>query len=1308
MASFWDTTESAPSKGNFWGSAPTGTTPVVKATPQPTPSPSKLKDVAKLTAATIFPGLSPILHPADTLKSVLGIKDNSKLGIAYNTVTGLPEAALGVAKDIGQGIARSVGTVGITAGNLPTQIANKTLLRNNPQPLPFEDTIPTDQNKFTSAVFGGKPIRTLSSASQNAADEANKLASTIAGREVKPIGKLGGAGFAVGGILMDLSGFGGGKGVKAFTNEVPEAFLRTVAREKSPQVLEDTLKSIGLDDVRSKTLAEQLAPTRNVDEVKKVLVDFGDGSKQTPEVINYLKERKAMTDELISQLEDQLSFHPGKTLQRLISRKEGQFMDPLNPDLAKTPSQAQRIIDRTKKAFSVSENALQDTKFHDQFDNPDVIRQQIDEYNQLKQNLEDLKAGKKDLNASIKDEKQNLPTPTRESSTEPHLKFDENGRKLAYTPRQQAIVDARKGLPTPSQIDTTTGEGRSIEIAARQALEATKPDSTVVPNVSLPKLIQKTITPVKQKVHLIDTYLTTPHFVMEKIGLGNEAKMLRNATDSYWKELPKNLDVITNWMKEVPSAESNTRIFKYLDGEAIDLLPTEKKVAIEIRNWLKDWAHRLGLPEDKQITHYITHIFDKDIVAGEFDEDLAKIITDRVPGQVYDPFLEKRLGVKGYKQDTWAALDAYVKRATRKVHMDPALEKIKEKTGSTLATSKIEKSQFNYVQKYIDNINMRPNNFDEGFDNLLKSMFGNKLGARPSLALLGGLRRWTFRAMLGLNPASALRNISQGVNTFAVLGPMKTLTGYIKLFSKGAAAELEREGVLNTGFVQDRVLSSFKKKIETFDKALFVFFDKAEKINRGSAYFGAKAKALAEGKSEEEAIDYAKQIVRQTQFQFDTVDTPVGMASNAIKTLAQFQSYTTKQIEFLTHLAKDKNYAGLIRYAIGGLLFVYTIGRAFGMKPEEIIPTFRFDTPPSLKVPTEIAKAALNTPDKYNQPRDLKQKATDIGKALLGLVPAGSQIKKTVEGINAIQDSGSFDKGGRLQYQVDNTIGAKLQAVLFGKYASQNAQDYFNKAENNAKLLEPMQPIYDKVQELKAAGKEDEAQAIVDDLSDADYELYKQVRTKAVAAATLQGKKDILPTYLQVQKLKSDGKIDEAQAIVDGLSEDQYKYYGLVKTQIEKDKKAAEGIKPDYKEGEPQTPKGILNTVLLYGKAIGVDPLTAFNRIFTGQKIRYVANGTVVVERMPLSDSQKVKEDRGGNTITMKLDHTVPLELGGSNSEDNLNLVPTEVWKSYTPVENALGKALRSGKINKREAQDLIKNFKEGNITSDYVLEKLK
>ncbi len=146
--------------------------------------------------------------------------------------------------------------------------------------------------------------------------------------------------------------------------------------------------------------------------------------------------------------------------------------------------------------------------------------------------------------------------------------------------------------------------------------------------------------------------------------------------------------------------------------------------------------------------------------------------------------------------------------------------------------------------------------------------------------------------------------------------------------------------------------------------------------------------------------------------------------------------------------------------------------------------------------------------------------------------------------------------------------------------------------------------------------------------------------------------------------------------------------------------------KPIYEDNQEVSKLGVVNTVVTYAKAIGTDPVTAFNRIFTGQKIRRVDSGAIIVERMSKDESQAVKTKRGGNTTTMKLDHTIPLELGGGNNEKNLKLVPTAEWASYTPVENYLGKKLRDGSINKKQAQEAISKFKNKEWTFDQIKAK--
>lgn len=563
-------------------------------------------------------------------------------------------------------------------------------------------------------------------------------------------------------------------------------------------------------------------------------------------------------------------------------------------------------------------------------------------------------------------------------------------------------------------------------------------------DVSLPRIVGQSGTDVKSKVNIIDA-LRTPDRVLKKIGLEKESNLIRIQHEKYLTELPKQIEKIDTWAKQL-TPESNQKVFRFLDGENISLNSQETKIAGEIKTYLKDWADRLGLPEDKRITNYITHIFDKDLIKKEFPDELAKIIDNKVAGSVYDPFTLKRLGKLGYIPDTIRALDAYAKRATRKVHMDVALEQMAK------ASKNLEISQFKYVKQYIDRVNLRPTEIDNAVDNTIKSVIGYNFGSRPTAVLTQRARQWIYRGALGLNPASALKNLSQGANTYAKLGERYTIKGYADLIKNWRSGELEKVGVLQDNFIQDRTLSAGKKLLQKFDDGLMVFFQGAEKINRGAAYYGAKAKGLHEGLSESQSIEYAKKIVRDTQFTFGSIDTPPILQSDIGKTLGQFQSFSIKQGEFLGEMVAAKDIAGLLRYALASTAYITAIGSAFGMKPSDAIPSFRFGVPPTLGFPVQVAKTLLGAPNQYGAPTGSKE----IIRAGIPLIPAGVQLNKTIGGLQSYNQGMVTNSAGNAQYPIEQNIQNFIRSLLFGKYNTPEARQYFN---NNDRPLSPQQTM---------------------------------------------------------------------------------------------------------------------------------------------------------------------------------------------------------------------------------------------------------
>jgi len=559
---------------------------------------------------------------------------------------------------------------------------------------------------------------------------------------------------------------------------------------------------------------------------------------------------------------------------------------------------------------------------------------------------------------------------------------------------------------------------------------------------------------VQKKVNLLD-YLRTPERVLQKIGLGNTAQKIRQADEVYKSNLGTEINKVNEWVKRVPDKGAETRIFKWLDGQSdVELKGEELKVAKEIKGYLEDWADRLDIPYEGRIQNYITRLFEDQLIQKEFDPDLAKIISENVPGSVYNPFLLKRYGVSGYKENVWEALDAYVKRATRKEAMDPALEQLQRDA------NKLDLESFNYVKKLGDRINLRPTEVDSLLDNLIKSSpIGYRAGQRPVASITRTWRNMIYRGTLGLNVGSALRNLTQGMNTYAKLGEKYTFKGYAQLSRKLATNDLEelkRVGVLEDNIVQDRtrtVMKGFKEKSEN---ALWFFFDLAEKINRGSAYYGAKARALEQGLDEKQAIEAGKKMVRDTQFTFGAIDKPIATSGDINSTLFQLQNFNIKQTEFLVDMVKNKEIGGMVRFIGASLFLSQTMGKLFGMTWTEGIPWVetltgerRFTTPTGEILST--AKDLLST-DEDKRAAGLR-KAPRMG-ALL--VPAGVQARKTYTGLEDYFRGSQDTPTGKVRFPVKQDTISGIRAGIFGTSPSDEARTYYD---------EKLSPLGDKQSE---------------------------------------------------------------------------------------------------------------------------------------------------------------------------------------------------------------------------------------------------
>jgi hypothetical protein len=350
---------------------------------------------------------------------------------------------------------------------------------------------------------------------------------------------------------------------------------------------------------------------------------------------------------------------------------------------------------------------------------------------------------------------------------------------------------------------------------------------------------------------------------------------------------------------------------------------------------------------------------------------------------------------------------------------------------------------------------MRPTEVDTLIDNFIKSLpaVGYKFGPRPVTALTQKVRQMVYRGALGLNVSSAVRNLTQATNTYAELGEKYTALGYIKMLKNYGTDELEKVGVLRDTFIQDQTVNVYKSLMKKMDKGLFFLFEQAEKVNRGSAYYGAKARALAQGKTEQQAIEEAVRIVRKTQFSFGSIDTPVALSSDIVKTFSQFMSYNIKQGEFLLDKVAQKDVVGITRYIVATIALQKLLKDNLGIKSgnedantitgaiANTLPSPSGYTPPAL----QLGQALWNSPKAFMGTDAEKRKAqADLLKSGSLLIPAGSQIKKTIEGLQSYNKGESVTPSGNTRFPIDKNFQNYMKSMLFGQYSTPDAQHYFD------------------------------------------------------------------------------------------------------------------------------------------------------------------------------------------------------------------------------------------------------------------------
>nr|DAQ56872.1 MAG TPA: PLxRFG domain protein [Caudoviricetes sp.] len=221
-----------------------------------------------------------------------------------------------------------------------------------------------------------------------------------------------------------------------------------------------------------------------------------------------------------------------------------------------------------------------------------------------------------------------------------------------------------------------------------------------------------------------------------------------------------------------------------------------------------------------------------------------------------------------------------------------------------------------YTKQYINDLNGNPSDLEKAINETLdrcplyRKFFVARYGERAALAVAGKLSGTIASLCLGFgNVSTALLNFTQAINGTAYIGEAKA---YWQIFHEGARRRFtaEEQRVLNetnvendvgmdSGAGYDKARYSVGTLWGKVTRAGMFFFKESEGIVRRGTVLTAYKTARKRGMSHDQAILFAKEVNRKSNFEYAVTDAPnIFRRGSVFAQLAlQFKKYPIKQME---------------------------------------------------------------------------------------------------------------------------------------------------------------------------------------------------------------------------------------------------------------------------------------------------------------------------------------------------------------------------------------------------------------------------
>lgn len=284
---------------------------------------------------------------------------------------------------------------------------------------------------------------------------------------------------------------------------------------------------------------------------------------------------------------------------------------------------------------------------------------------------------------------------------------------------------------------------------------------------------------------------------------------------------------------------------------------------------------------------------------------------------VYYGAKKHRKGAEGFEKNAIWAIQHHIDSSSRYVALDPFKQK---------AISFFERAFGDYnkdwtgeaafCKGYIDSVLGKPSRLETLANDFLRLFPWFKNEARPARRMAGNLTGLTGVLKLGASLSSGFVNTLQLFNCVGYVGARKTAVGLKRALHPNATDKkiLVASGVSEeSGLALDSIghitaegtaLSKAGNVINSVNNFLMKPFTLAEKTIRKATILAAYYKAIEDGLSRGEAIQYARDINRKVNFDYSVADAPRifrALQGTVIGDMAlQFQKYGIKEMEVIS------------------------------------------------------------------------------------------------------------------------------------------------------------------------------------------------------------------------------------------------------------------------------------------------------------------------------------------------------------------------------------------------------------------------